>query len=97
MVSANDVSRPLGLMEPHLIDDLAYKETFYWWHRVRRHNLFRLLSAKIGPSARVLEIGCGTGANLREGGEGWIAGIGVDLEMRALAYCRDLAVVQADA
>jgi len=97
MVSANDVSRPLGLMEPHLIDDLAYKETFYWWHRVRRHNLFRLLSAKIGPSARVLEIGCGTGANLREGGEGWIAGIGVDLEMRALAYCCDLAVVQADA
>jgi SAM-dependent methyltransferase len=84
-------------MEPHLIDDLAYKESFYWWHRVRRHNLFRLLSAKIGPLAKVLEIGCGTGANLREGGERRIAGIGVDLEMRALAYCRDLAVVQADA
>jgi SAM-dependent methyltransferase len=84
-------------MEPHLIDDLAYKETFYWWHRVRRHNLFRFLSARIEPSARVLEIGCGTGANLREGGARWIAGVGVDLEMRALAYCRDLAVVQADA
>jgi SAM-dependent methyltransferase len=97
MVSAQDPSRPLGLMEPHLIDDLAYKETFYWWHRVRRHNLLRLLDAKIGPLARVLEIGCGTGANLREGGERWIVGIGVDLEMRALAYCRDLAVVQADA
>lgn len=97
MVSAKGSSRPLGLMEPHLIDDLAYKESFYWWHRVRRHNLFRLLSTKIGPLAKVLEIGCGTGANLREGGERWIAGIGVDLEMRALAYCRDLAVVQADA
>jgi SAM-dependent methyltransferase len=84
-------------MEPHLIDDLAYKETFYWWHRVRRQNLFRLLSARIGPSARVLEIGCGTGANLREGGERRIVGIGVDLEMRALAFCRDLVVVQAGA
>jgi len=97
MASTNVSSRPQGLMEPHLIDDLAYKETFYWWHRVRRHNLFRLLGAKIGFSARVLEIGCGTGANLREGGERWTVGIGVDLEMRALAYCRDLAAVQADA
>jgi SAM-dependent methyltransferase len=84
-------------MEPHLIDDLASKETFYWWHRVRRHNLYRLLGAKIGPSARVLEIGCGTGANLRERGERWAIGIGIDLEMRALAYCRDLATVQAGA
>jgi len=26
MVSAKGSSRPLGLMEPHLIDDLAYKK-----------------------------------------------------------------------
>ena len=84
-------------MEPHLIEDLAYKETFYWWHRVRRHNLLRLLGAEIGPPARVLEIGSGTGANLRGERGKWAFGVGIDLEMRALAHCRDLEVVQADA
>ncbi len=97
MTSEKGTSQSQGLMEPHLIDDLAYKETFYWWHKVRRHNLYRLLGAKIVPPARVLEIGCGTGVNLREGGDRWTTGIGVDIEMRALTYCRDLAVVQADA
>jgi SAM-dependent methyltransferase len=95
---ADDVSsRPDGLMELHLIDDLAFKETFYWWHRVRRENLFRLLEARAIPPARVLEIGCGTGANLRAGKERWTTGVGLDLEMRALAYCRDLDSIQADA
>jgi SAM-dependent methyltransferase len=84
-------------MEPHLIDDLAHKETFYWWHRVRRHNLYRLLDTGEGSRARVLEIGCGTGANLREQRSRWATAVGIDLEIRALAYCRDLAAVQADA
>jgi SAM-dependent methyltransferase len=84
-------------MEPHLIDDLAYKETFYWWHRVRRHNLYRLLGTEQEPRSRLLEIGCGTGANLRERSSRWTSAIGIDLELRALAYCSDLTVVQADA
>jgi len=84
-------------MEPHLIDDLAYKETFYWWHRVRRQNLYRLLGTEMSSSARMLEIGCGTGANLRHERGRWAAGVGIDLDMQALVYCRDLAVVQADA
>jgi SAM-dependent methyltransferase len=90
-------AKPIGLLEPHLIDDLAYKETFYWWHRVRRENLYRLLGQRIPRSARVLEIGCGTGANLREGSQSWATRVGIDLEMHALAYCRDLLSVQADA
>ena len=89
--------RASGLMEPHLIDDLAYKESFYWWHRVRRHNLLRLLGAEAGTRGRVLEIGCGTGANLRQGAGLWPAGVGIDLELRALAHCRDLTTVHADA
>ena len=97
MASARGSPRTQGLMEPHLIDDLAYKETFYWWHRVRRHNLYRLLGTEPGSRARVLEIGCGTGANLRERRSRSTAAVGIDLEIRALAYCRDLAVVQADA
>ena len=84
-------------MEPHLFDDLAYKETFYWWHRVRRHNLYRLLGTEPGSRARLLEIGCGTGANLREQSSRWTTAVGIDLELLALAYCRDLAAVQADA
>ncbi len=91
------VERPTGLMEPHLIDDLAFKETFYWWHRVRRHNLFRLLDAALDRPPRVLEIGCGTGANLRAGRSRWTSGVGVDVDVRALAFCRDLPVVRADA
>jgi len=97
MAAAEGSSRPQGLMEPHLIDDLAYKETFYWWHRVRRHNLYRLLGTEPGSRARLLEIGCGTGANLREQKSQWTTAVGIDLEFRALAYCRDLAVVQGDA
>jgi len=84
-------------MEPHLIDDLAYKETFYWWHRVRRHNLYRLLGSEEESRLRVLEIGCGTGANLRERRSKWTTAVGMDLDLGALAYCRDLAAVQADA
>ena len=84
-------------MEPHLIDDLAYKETFYWWHRVRRHNLYRLLGTRRESGSRLLEIGCGTGANLRERRSRWTSTVGIDLELRALAYCRDLLTVQADA
>jgi SAM-dependent methyltransferase len=84
-------------MEPHLIDDLAYKETFYWWHRVRRHNLYRLLGTEREPRSRLLEIGCGTGANLRDRSSRWSSTVGIDLELRALTYCRDLAAVQADA
>jgi SAM-dependent methyltransferase len=84
-------------MQPHLIDDLAYKETFYWWHRVRRRNLFRMLGDAVGDGTRVLEIGCGTGANLRRATELGAGCVGIDLDVRALAFCRELPVVRADA
>ena len=84
-------------MDPHLIDDLAYKETFYWWHRIRRHNLYRLLGTEQEPGSKILEIGCGTGANLRQRSSHWTSAVGIDLELKALGYCRDLAAVQADA
>jgi SAM-dependent methyltransferase len=84
-------------MEHHLIDDLAYKEKFYWWHRVRRHNLVRILNPHIGHSSRVLEIGSGTGANLRVLRTRCAMGVGLDLDTKALAYCRDLLTVRGDA
>jgi SAM-dependent methyltransferase len=84
-------------MEPHLIDDLADKETFYWWHRVRRLNLIRHLGLGDRSGFRLLEIGCGAGANLRELSLQLEVAVGMDLELRALSYCRDLAPVQGDA
>jgi SAM-dependent methyltransferase len=84
-------------MEPHLIDDLAYKERFYWWHRVRRYNLIRLLGPHLGGTSRVLEIGSGTGANLRALSSVCSQVVGLDLDVRALTFCHDLATVLADA
>lgn len=84
-------------MEPYLIDELANKEAHYWWHRVRRFNLCRHLSLDEGAIIRLLEIGCGPGANLRELAPRAEIAVGIDLEMRALTHCRDLAPVQSDA
>jgi SAM-dependent methyltransferase len=86
-----------GLMEPHLIDDLAHKEAFYWWHRVRRLNLIRHLGPVDDSRFRLLEIGCGAGANLRELSPQFEVAVGMDLEMRALGFCRDLIPVQGNA
>jgi SAM-dependent methyltransferase len=84
-------------MEPHLIDDLAYKERFYWWHCVRRENLLRLLGPTLGGRSRVLEIGSGTGANLRAVRDRYDQIIGLDIDFKALRYCRDLTTIRADA
>jgi SAM-dependent methyltransferase len=84
-------------MEPHLIDELASKQPHYWWHRIRRFNLSRHLSLEPGSNARLLEIGCGPGANLRELAPRVQIAVGIDLEIRALSHCRDLAPVQGSA
>jgi len=84
-------------METHLIDDLAYKERFYWWHRVRRDNLLRLLGPTLDGCSRVLEIGSGTGANLRAVRDRCGQGIGLEIDFWALGYCRDLTTIRADA
>lgn len=86
-----------GLMEPHLIDDLASKENHYWWHRVRRSNLVRLLEINRIQGSRLLEIGCGAGANLRELSGRFELAVGVDLEMQALSYCRDVTPIRCNA
>lgn len=67
-------------------------EDSYWWYRGMRKmartfvpELFRL-----GPQARLLDAGCGTGANLAhvrsEGSEA--AAVGIDLSFDALRFCR---------
>jgi len=86
-----------GLMQEHLVDDLALKETFYWWHQIRRNNLVKGLKKHLPDAAKVLEIGCGTGANLREIKKQGYHVSGLELDEKAVGYCRDLEVLRADA
>jgi len=67
-------------------------EESYWWYRGMRRiarafapELFRLPA-----SARVLDAGCGTGANLAHiaGQKGGPRGFGADLSFEALIFCR---------
>ncbi len=68
------------------------REERYWWYRGMRRiarafapELFRL-----SPTARVLDAGCGTGANLAHvaGGAGGPLGFGADFSFEALLFCR---------
>lgn len=68
------------------------REERYWWYRGMRRiarafapELFRLPA-----TARVLDAGCGTGANLAHvaGREGGPRGFGADLSFEALLFCR---------
>src|SRR5450631_2812581 len=71
---------------------MSLVEDSYWWYRGMRKmarafvpELFRL-----GPKARLLDAGCGTGANLahvRNEGAGARA-VGLDLSFEALRFCR---------
>lgn len=86
-----------GLMEGHLVDDLALKERDYWWHRVRRANLLEALRGRVPAAGRVLEIGCGTGANLRALRDAGYETMGFELDPVACRHCFDLPVARADA
>lgn len=86
-----------GLMQEHLVDDLALKESYYWWHQVRRNNLIKGLEKYLPDGGHVLEIGCGTGANLRAIKEKGYHVTGLELDSNAIKYCKDLEVLQADA
>lgn len=64
-------------------------EEDYWWYRGLRVLLRELLKqyAPRDHRSRILDAGCGTGANLRllaEYGEAW----GVDIAPEAIAFCR---------
>lgn len=85
-----------GLMQTHLYKDLALKERGYWWHVVRRRNLMRTLGNSGLKAGRVLEIGCGTGANLRELRQCGFTVAGLDRSHDALAHAQECPVIQAD-
>ena len=52
-------------MQPHEYQTLYEFETFYWWYQgIHGMLLDALKSLELGPEARFLDAGCGTGQNL---------------------------------
>jgi ubiquinone/menaquinone biosynthesis C-methylase UbiE len=65
-------------------------EDHYWWHQALRSLVIRELRAQLGDSARILDVGCGTGGMLNEIQRvhpQWVCH-GVDVSPTAVAHCR---------
>jgi SAM-dependent methyltransferase len=85
-------------MEAEEHERLAGFEEWYWWHRGRQTIVSHLLARHAPPGARILDVGCGTGATTaRLGGSSRVWGI--DTEPAALrhARARGLPVARASA
>jgi len=68
---------------PYNIEDKV--ESFHWWFVVRRKLLRSVLSSMKAFQNRIaLEVGCGTGANLRVLESAGVVGIGLDQSVYAL-------------
>jgi SAM-dependent methyltransferase len=67
-------------------------EERYWWYRGMRRIACSVAPAlyRLAPGARLLDVGCGTGANLADMAPpgGSVRGIGVDVSIEALRLCR---------
>ncbi len=79
----------------------AKVESFHWWFAVRRKLLRRLLeSLEIPQELYAVDIGCGTGSNLRIlGSMGLHKVVGVDRSLYALSFAREkvsLSLVSGD-
>jgi len=78
-------------MERAVYDAMAELDERHWWYRARREVLAELIRRRARPpeDARVLEIGCGTGHNLKMLAEfGTVDAIEVDSTARAIAEKR---------
>ena len=77
---------------------LAHFEEWYWWHRGRQAIVRRLLLRFAPPGARILDVGCGTGATtLGLGCSGPVLGMDLGPEALRIARGRGLSVVQGSA
>jgi SAM-dependent methyltransferase len=78
-------------MERVIYDKMAELDELHWWYRARRDVLEALIrkSVRLPRNARILEVGCGTGHNLKMLERfGMADGIEIDAEARAIAEKR---------
>jgi SAM-dependent methyltransferase len=78
-------------MERVVYDRMAEVDELHWWYRARRDVLHSLIERVIRPpaDARILEVGCGTGHNLKMLQHfGTVDAIEIDAEARKIAEKR---------
>ena len=78
-------------MERVIYDRMAELDELHWWYRARRDVLETLIRRMVDlpKNARILEVGCGTGHNLKMLERfGTVDGIEIDAEARAIAEKR---------
>lgn len=78
-------------MEKELYDNIQQVEATHWWYKARREIIFDRVKPilKSRPNPKALDIGCGTGYNLRYLQElGCQDVTGLDFSPNALEYCR---------
>ena len=70
-------------------------EDTHWWYQALRSRLAAALDTHLGPSpARILDVGCGTGANLKLLAQQGTA-FGIDIEPTALHFCRERGLTRS--
>jgi ubiquinone/menaquinone biosynthesis C-methylase UbiE len=57
-----DVSAPE--LDARYFDVMATQAQVHWWYRARRALVTQMLAGELPPTARVIDVGCGTGDNL---------------------------------
>jgi SAM-dependent methyltransferase len=85
-------------MKPEELERLASFEEWYWWHRGRRDMVCRILQRYAPPHARILDVGCGTGATTAALSRfGDVSGLDMGLAGLRHARARGLPVARGSA